>query len=278
MPDIAILSGIAWDHINVFPTYENYLDQFRKFIELVTPGGTLIYSDDDTDLRNLCRGSRNDISLIPYSAMPYVVSDGITSVIQGDEMIRLQIFGKHNMMNLNAARLACRQLGIDDETFFMAIQSFKGASKRLELVAKNNITAIYRDFAHAPSKVLATLNAVRDQYTGRKVIACLELHTYSSLNKEFLGNYAHTLDQADLPIVYFNPHALQIKRLPEINASQIREGFANNGLEVFSNSAKLLERLLEENPENSVFLMMSSGNYDGIDLRTMADKILTGNQ
>lgn len=272
-PDVAVLSGIAWDHINVFPTFEIYLDQFRQFINQITPGGCLIYSSDDEELRRICPESRDDIAIIPYSAPTYEINNGITSILSNGSTFPLKIFGRHNLMNLNAARLVCNRFGISDPDFFQAIGSFRGASKRLELVTQNATTSVYKDFAHAPSKVKATLAAVKEQFPSRKIVACVELHTYSSLNKDFLGHYAGALDLADIAVVYFNPHALQIKRLPEITPAQIREGFANKSMEIFNDSALLFERLMSIESHNSVFLMMSSGNYDGIDLKEFAEKI-----
>ena len=273
-PNIALLSGVAWDHINVFPTFENYIDQFVIFINQISSGGCLIYCNDDEILREICPGSGNGIRVIPYSLPSSEIRHGVTLVHAENHTYPLQVFGKHNLLNLNGARLICREVGISDLTFYEAMKSFKGASKRLELVAKNDQTAVYKDFAHAPSKVKATLLAVKEQFPERKVIACLELHTYSSLNKDFLGHYAGTLDPADEALVYFNPHALQIKRLPAITSEQIRQGFANTGLEVYSSATELIERLMKEDSKNCVFLLMSSGNYDGIDLIQLGRKLL----
>ncbi|MEI7724617.1 MAG: Mur ligase family protein [Bacteroidota bacterium] len=271
-PDIALLSGIAWDHINVFPTFENYIEQFVIFINQISPGGSLVYNCEDDELQRICPGSRNDISIIPYDTYPHEIKNGVTSIQFNNQNFPLQIFGRHNLMNLNGARLVCRQLGISDLLFFEAIQSFKGASKRLELMAKNSSRVVYKDFAHAPSKVRATLQAVKEQFSARKVIACLELHTYSSLNKDFLSHYKGTLDPADVAIVYFSPHALKIKRLPEISAEQVKEGFNKPGMEVFTDSSQLVERLFQEKDPETVLLMMSSGNYDGVDLKYLGLK------
>ncbi len=272
-PDIALLSGIAWDHINVFPTFENYIDQFVIFIGQISQGGCLIYCDEDAELKRICPGSGNGITLIPYSMPSSEIKNGVTYLHSEDQTFPLQVFGKHNLLNLNGARLVCRQVGISDTTFNEAIQTFKGASKRLELIAKNDKRSVYKDFAHAPSKVKATLMAVKEQFPERKVLACLELHTYSSLNKDFLGHYAATLDPADEALVYFNPHALQLKRLPVITPEQIREGFANSKLEVFNDSTLLMERLMKEESNDCVYLMMSSGNFDGINLAELAGGI-----
>lgn len=276
MPDIAVLSGIAWDHINVFTTFESYLEQFRQFIHLITPGGHLIYCSHDPELEKMCPGSRTDITITAYHLLPHIIQNGITSVITDGKAVSLEIFGQHNLLNLNAARNVCRIMGINDPDFFKAISSFRGASKRLELVASNSHTAMYKDFAHAPSKVKATLQAVREQYPDRKIIACLELHTYSSLNKDFLSQYSGSLDAADVPLVYFNPHALMIKRLPPITPEQICEGFANPRVNVFNDSAQLRNRLLSEPATNAVYLMMSSGNYDGISMNDLARALEIG--
>lgn len=266
-PDIALISGIAWDHINVFPTFETYVDQFVIFINQISTGGTLVYCSEDDELRRICPGSRKDIAILPYAALPHEIINNVTVLKGENRSFPLRVFGKHNLMNLNGARLVCNQLGISDLTFYEAIQSFKGASNRLELVAKNAGRVLYKDFAHAPSKVRATLESVKQQYAGSKVIACLELHTYSSLNKDFLGHYNGTLEPADTAIVYFNPHALQLKRLPEITPEQVKEGFCKTGMEVFTDSLQLVERLRRCTEPETVLLMMSSGNYDGVDLK-----------
>jgi UDP-N-acetylmuramate: L-alanyl-gamma-D-glutamyl-meso-diaminopimelate ligase len=275
-PDIALLSGIAWDHINVFPTFENYIHQFEIFIGQITTGGSLIYCSEDVELQRICPDFRKDISIMPYSTLSHRIHEGITSIEFNMRMFPLQIFGRHNLMNLNGARLVCNQLGIDDLAFYEAIQSFKGASKRLELIAQHGARVVYKDFAHAPSKVNATLQAVKEQFPRRKIVACLELHTYSSLNKEFLEHYKGTLDLADAAIVYFSPHALQLKRLPEITALQIKEGFGNEGIEVYTTSTQLVERLFRDDDPETVLLMMSSGNYDGVDLKDLGCRWVLG--
>ncbi|MBL7137356.1 MAG: peptidoglycan synthetase [Bacteroidales bacterium] len=266
-PDIALLSGVAWDHINVFPSFENYVEQFTEFIRLITPRGTLIFCDEDEVLQAICCKTRKDITLIPYTTPSYLVEHGTTSVLTDHGPFPLLIFGRHNLLNLNGARLVCNQLGITDLAFYQAITTFPGASKRLELLASEGTFTMFRDFAHAPSKVKATTAAMKEQYPGRRLVACLELHTYSSLSEDFLPHYAGTMDQADVAIVYFNPHAIQLKRLPAITPDQIKAGFNHPGLEVFDDSTKLMERLSELPKEHAVFLMMSSGNFDGLDLK-----------
>ena len=231
-PDIALLSGIAWDHINVFPTFENYVAQFKAFINLISPEGTLIYCKDDDELKKICPVSRPDIKKMPYSLPPFKVESGVSKIKFQDKEIPLQVFGRHNLLNLNGARLVCNILGISDEQFYTSIQSFKGASKRLERIAGNDETTIFKDFAHSPSKLRATLNAVKEQYPDKQLVACMELHTFSSLSKDFLSHYQGCMDAADRAIVYFNPHAIQLKKLPQLTTNQVREGFANNNLEV----------------------------------------------
>ncbi len=267
-PDIALLSGIAWDHINVFPTFNNYVDQFRIFIQQVTPGGSLIWCDSDKELQQICRGCRDDLSLLPYTLPEYETQNGKTFIISEGHSFPILVFGKHNLLNMNGAKMVCNLLGINDRAFFSAMETFTGAAKRLEKVIETGTCIVYKDFAHAPSKVEATLKAVREQYPGHKIVACLELHTYSSLSREFLDHYRGSMDAADVAIVYFNPHALALKRLPEITEEQIRDGFGKENLEVFNDAQRLMDRLRSITSENMVYLMMSSGNFDGIDLHS----------
>ena len=274
-PDVALLSGIAWDHINVFPTFENYIEQFSTFINLITIGGCLIWCTDDKELQKMCPDSRPDIRVLPYSLPETRVKNGITLINFNGSEIPLQVFGKHNLLNLNGARLVCRELGIPDEQFYSSIQSFKGASNRLEKIGGNKETIIFKDFAHSPSKLMATLKAVKEQYPEKKLIACMELHTFSSLSQEFLNHYKGCMDEADRAIVYFNPHAIQLKKLPPITPLQVKEGFANEKLEVFTNAQLLRENLLKQNWHQKNLLMMSSGNFDGLDLKDLAKSILS---
>jgi len=275
MPDIALLSGIAWDHINVFPTFENYVDQFKQFIRLISPGGSLIWCEDDETLASNCPAARTDIHIQSYALPAHRVDKGITLLRYQDQEFPLQVFGKHNLLNLNGARLVCNALGVDDEKFYSSIVGFRGASKRLERVADGEFTSVFKDFAHSPSKLMATLNAVKEQYPGRKLVACMELHTYSSLSKEFLGHYKGCMDAADVAIVYFSPHAIQLKKLPSITPEEVKAGFSNDRLEIFTDPALLKERLLKENWHGKNLLMMSSGNFDGISVEGIAEDILT---
>ncbi len=272
-PTIGIISGIAWDHINVFPTFENYVEQFEIFAKMIPADGQLIYCQEDEELRKL--GERiSNTTRKPYGVHPYYIQDGITYLKDGEKSYPLQIFGKHNLMNINAARLACNALGLTDEQFYEAIVSFKGASKRLELVAKSSECAVYKDFAHSPSKLKATINAVREQYPDRKLVACMELHTFSSLTEEFLQQYAHAMDEADVAMVYYSPAAVQHKKLPAIHPEMIFKAFEREDLQVFNDSEKLQKALLETDWHKSVLLLMSSGNFDGINLNQFGEKIV----
>jgi UDP-N-acetylmuramate: L-alanyl-gamma-D-glutamyl-meso-diaminopimelate ligase len=274
MPHIALISGIAWDHINVFPTYENYIEQFEIFTNIIKDGGTLIYCKDDKEVEKITRKVKNSIEKIPYSLPDFEVENSITSIIYDDKKYPLQIFGKHNLLNINGARFVCNKLGINSHDFFKAISGFKGASKRLELILKDKTTNIYKDFAHSPSKLKATINAAKEQFSDRKLVACMELHTFSSLNSEFLNLYKNCMDSADIPIVYFNSHTIELKKLPPLSIQKVKESFNNSDLIVYTDSRKLSNDLLKMNMENSNLLLMSSGNFDGIDFKEFAKKIL----
>jgi UDP-N-acetylmuramate: L-alanyl-gamma-D-glutamyl-meso-diaminopimelate ligase len=274
-PQIAIITGIAWDHINVFPTFENYLEQFIIFINKIEKGGLLIYNEADPELKALVNEhAREDIRYQPYSIPAHTIRDGATTVTIDGVAANLQVFGDHNLLNMHAAWYACEELGVDAITFTQAIASFTGAAKRLELMAKNEQTAVYRDFAHAPSKVKATIDAVKQQYPERTLIAVLELHTYSSLNEKFMDQYHGAMNMADKAVVYYSNHALELKRLPPLNAATISEGFGKDGLVVMNNSELLMEWLKAQQYQNSNLLLMSSGNYDGADMLTFAKNIV----
>lgn len=272
-PNIALLSGIAWDHINVFPTYENYLEQFEIFINQITNGGILVYNEEDNDLRVLVETTTNPIRKIPYGTPEYTVENGITylATLEGD--MPIEVFGKHNLNNLMGAKWICQNMGVDEADFYEAIASFKGASKRLEKISENANRVIFKDFAHSPSKVKATTEAVKEQYPGRKLVACLELHTYSSLNAEFLKEYQSALDSADVAVVFYSPEAVKIKRLEEVTAEQIAQSFNRNDLVIYTNPKAFEDYLYQLDLKNSVLLLMSSGNYGGLDLNVLIEKI-----
>jgi UDP-N-acetylmuramate: L-alanyl-gamma-D-glutamyl-meso-diaminopimelate ligase len=273
-PHIAVLTGIAWDHINVFPTFENYLEQFTIFISKVEAGGHLIYNEGDAVLKELVQTNvRTDISYWPYSVPQHRIEAGETILtIEGYET-KLKVFGNHNLLNLHAAWLVCQQLGVPASRFVQAIGTFKGAAKRLELLAKGEDAVVYRDFAHAPSKVKATIEAVKNQFPDKKLIGVLELHTYSSLNEAFMKEYEGVLDMADEAVVFYSRHALELKRLPELKKETVAAGFATKGLEI-ANQREELEKWLEmRDYSNSIVLLMSSGNYDGIDIEALGQRI-----
>lgn len=265
-PNIALISGIAWDHVNVFPTFENYLHQFELFIDSITAGGALIYNSEDENLVEIVDKNEKSLKKFAYTTPEFHISDGVSYLETEDGPIPLEIFGRHNLNNLEGARLICNQLGIMDEDFYEAIQSFKGASKRLELIKRTPEFVAYKDFAHAPSKVISTTNAVKEQFPNKSLTACLELHTYSSLNQEFLSEYKGALEKADEKIVYYNPEALKIKRMKPISPEDIRKAFGEEAIQVFTSSDELKSYLVNQPKSNKVFLMMSSANFGGIDL------------
>lgn len=274
-PHIAVLTGIAWDHINVFPTFDFYLDQFRIFLGMIEPGGLLIYNQEDEELNKLVlEDSSSSVRKKGYSIPAHFVSDGSTIIeLEGKSRI-LSVFGNHNLMNIQAAWLVCRELDISVEIFLEQIATFSGASRRLELIGANDHTRVYRDFAHAPSKVKATMQAVREQFPESKLIAVLELHTYSSLNAGFLKEYAHVMDPADESAVFYSAHALSLKRLPSLDPDQVKSDFATKGLEVINSAQELSHWLLSKSYNNANLLLMSSGNYDGLDIATFVKEII----
>ena len=268
-PHIALLSGIAWDHINVFPTYEIYKEQFLIFINLIERNGSLIYCEVDKDLREVCSNAPEHLKVQPYTIPEYRVVDGTTAITIDGFTSRLQIFGKHNLMNLNGARLVCENLGISTEDFIKAIQTFKGAAKRLELIGKSDSACIYKDFAHSPSKLKATVEAVKEQFPTRKLVACMELHTYSSLNEAFLSQYADCMNLADVALVYCSAHAMEIKKMLPVSAETIKKSFNRNDIVVMTERTSLENYLKNIKWENANLLMMSSGSFDGIDFKEL---------
>ena len=264
-PNIALLSGIAWDHINVFPTFEGYVNQFRIFTDSLTDGGIMVYNEEDAILKEVVESSSHSIKKYEYSTPVYQIEDGVTYIDTPDGLMPLEIFGDHNLQNLAGAKWVCQHMGIDEEDFYEAIASFKGASKRLEKIAESSETVIYKDFAHSPSKVKATTEAVKKQYAQRDVIACLELHTYSSLNAAFLTEYNGALDKADKAVVFYSPHAVKIKQLDSVSEEQISNAFQRDDLIIFTNPAKFKEFLFSQNLHQSAVVLMSSGNYGGLD-------------
>jgi UDP-N-acetylmuramate: L-alanyl-gamma-D-glutamyl-meso-diaminopimelate ligase len=272
---IGLISGIAWDHINVFPTFEEYKKQFETFVNLTPKGGKLIYCEDDVEVKNVCTSNTNpDVTQTPYTTHKHLIKNSKTYLIdkKGDEH-EIQVFGEHNLKNINAAYHVCKSLGVTNEQFYNAISSFKGASNRLEKLAANNGRTIFKDFAHAPSKLKATTQAVKTQFRDQQLLACLELHTFSSLNKDFLTQYQDTFNQPDVAIVYYNPATLAHKKLAPISVEDVKSAFNNPNLIVINDTKVLQEFLLKPEWTNHNILLMSSGNFGGINLKEFAQKL-----
>jgi len=268
-PHIALVSGIAWDHINVFKTFENYVQQFEIFINSIENNGTLVFNKLDNELVKLIESNTNNIKFIPYSLPEFKINDGITYIDFDGKSYKLNIFGDHNLQNINGALHICSSLGIKSEDFYKAITSFNGASNRLELIYKFSNSTIFKDFAHSPSKVKATSEAVRKQFPEIRVIACFELHTYSSLNPTFLNKYRDTLNNADECYIYYSEKNMKIKRLTPIDSKLIIKSFNHKNLTVIDNYEKLKETMFSLDLTNSVLLMMSSGKFGGLDLEKL---------
>ena len=272
-PQIALISGIAWDHVNVFKTASDYNDQFQIFIDSITPGGVLVYNEQDDLLREMVLASQNTIRKESYSILESTVSSGTTYLETDEGAIPLGVFGKHNLTNLSGAKWICQLIGIDEDDFYQAIGSFKGASKRLEKLVAGKSSFLFKDFAHAPSKVKATTQAVKEQFKGSKLIACLELHTYSSLDPSFLINYQNSLEYADQAIVFYDPEALKIKNRAPISPQEITNAFGRTDLTVFTHPLDLKQFLLDQDYDQTVLLMMSSGNYGGLNWEELKVKL-----
>jgi len=272
-PNIALLSGIAWDHINVFPTYEGYVEQFSIFVDLIVQGGSITYNMEDAEVKKIVEASENTIRKFPYQTPNYQVENGITLLETEEGPMPIEIFGKHNLNNLAGAKWICQHMGIDEDDFYEAIATFQGASRRLEKIAESKTCVAYKDFAHSPSKVKATTQAVKNQYPNRKLTACLELHTYSSLNPEFLKEYKGALDHADVAVVFYSPQAVKIKKLDEIKAEQIAAAFKRDDLIIYTNPSDFKSFLFSQKFDNTSLLLMSSGNYGGLDFDEVRELI-----
>ncbi len=263
-PNIALLSGIAWDHINVFPTFENYVEQFEIFVNQITKGGILVYNEEDVTVKKVAEETTNTIRKMPYTTPAYTVKDGVTLLNTPEGPMPIEVFGAHNLNNLAGAKWICQNMGVDEADFYEAIASFKGASKRLEKIAEGVGKVAYKDFAHSPSKVSATTQAVKAQYPDRTLVACLELHTYSSLNAEFLKEYEGALDAADVAVVFYSPDAVKIKQLEEVTYEQIANSFKRDDLIIYTHPQEFKDFLFGYDFSNSALLLMSSGNYGGL--------------
>ncbi len=273
-PHVALLSGIAWDHINVFPTFELYKKQFELFVETITSGGSLVYFSGDNYLNAIAATDLKEINKHPYHTPEHYISDEKTFLTTDSNDVPLEIFGNHNLQNLEGARLVCQEIGVTKADFYEAIQSFKGAAKRLELIGSRNNTTVYKDFAHSPSKLKATVAAVKNQYESRKTVALMELHTFSSLNSDFLKQYDRSMKEADEAIVYYNPKTIAHKKLAPISIENVKEAFNQEDITIYTDSNQLQADLLKMNWKNSVLLLMTSGNFDGVNLNEFGDQIL----
>lgn len=273
-PHIALLTGIAWDHINVFPTFENYCLQFERFTQLLEKNATLIYFEDDEELEKIAKNTAKDLKLIPYKTADYKIKENKTFLIKDENEIEIKLFGKHNLQNISGAYHICKQIGVSDEDFYKAIPTFSGASKRLQLLAKNENSLIFQDFAHSPSKLKATVDAVKEQFFEKKIIAIMELHTFSSLSSEFLKLYKGSLLNADEAIIYYSVKAIELKKLQRIEDKTIIKGFDKNPLKVFNDKTALEKEIYSLDLRNSVLLFLSSGNFSGINLQKLASDLI----
>jgi UDP-N-acetylmuramate: L-alanyl-gamma-D-glutamyl-meso-diaminopimelate ligase len=270
-PNIALLSGIAWDHINVFPTLENYVEQFETFVETMEHGSVLVYNEEDETLKSIAEKAEKPVRKHPYRTPQYRIQNGTTLLDTPEGEMPLEIFGKHNLNNLAGAKWVCQFMGIDEADFYEAIATFEGASKRLEKIADSDNTVIFKDYAHSPSKVEATTKAVKNQYQDKKLIACFELHTYSSLDSEFLSHYKNTLNAADEAVIFYSPKAIKIKGLKNIEPQDIRDAFQHKNVRIFTEGKEFVNYLKTLELKDAVLLLMSSGNYGGLDFDELKD-------
>ena len=273
-PNIALLSGIAWDHINVFPTFEAYVEQFKIFIDSIVKGGSITYNEEDLEVKRVVEASENTIRKLPYHTAPYTVDNGQTLLETPEGPLPIEVFGKHNLNNLAGAKWICQHMGVDEDDFYEAIASFKGASKRLEKLAEGKNSIAFKDFAHSPSKVAASTNAVKEQFPDRSIVACMELHTFSSLNADFLKEYKGTLDADDVAVVFYSPHAVEVKKLKEVTANQIAKAFERDDLIIYTNPDDFRDFLFSQSFENKALLLMSSGTYGGLDFEAVKQLIV----
>ncbi|MNJ84729.1 UDP-N-acetylmuramate:L-alanyl-gamma-D-glutamyl-meso-diaminopimelate ligase [compost metagenome] len=274
-PNTALISGIAWDHINVFPTWENYVDQFRIFCEVIEPNGKLIYNSEDATLKSLGEEFEGKLETKAYKTPQYRISDSGTIMTYDGKEYELQIFGAHNLQNLVGAMYLAESMNISNHDFLQAIRTFKGAGKRLQKVVEKGSFTLFKDFAHSPSKLKATTSAVKEQYPSRNVVACMELHTFSSLRKEFLPLYDGAMNAADEALVYFSPEVVAHKKLAPLSIEEVQSAFGGR-VKVVKNTEEVLEFIREKNWNNSVLLMMSSGNFDGIDYDQLGEELTLG--
>lgn len=265
-PQLAVISGIAWDHINVFPNFENYVEQFDLFSNSILDQGTLIYYNGDEELRRIAQKQDGRLSIVPYKAQESKIIDGKTILIDKNTTYEVEVFGEHNLQNIKAAYHICKEIGISSENFYQSIQTFRGAAKRLEKIAESENLVVFKDYAHSPSKLKATTAAVKNQFPDKKLTACMELHTFSSLNKKFLAEYSGSMSTADEAYVYYNPKTIAHKGLDSISKKDVEEAFLPSKVKVFDSSEEIIQALKQKKWSNSVLLLMTSGNFDGVNL------------
>lgn len=273
-PHIAVISGIAWDHINVFPTKEFYAKQFELFVKTIQPNGNLVFYKNDNQVLQLTKFANKDITLTPYTEHPFSVNEDKTYLKTEGEQIEIKVFGKHNMENIAAAKSVCSFLGVTNTQFYKAITTFSGAAKRMQRLSSNDTVDVFVDFAHAPSKVKATVKALKEAYPDRKLMACLELHTFSSLSKAFLDEYNGALNDSDFPVIFYAPHTIELKKLPPLDSNFVKQKFGNTNIKVFNNPKDLHQYILKHPWYSSNLLFMSSGNFAGLDLGEIANVIV----
>jgi UDP-N-acetylmuramate: L-alanyl-gamma-D-glutamyl-meso-diaminopimelate ligase len=273
-PNVALISGVAWDHINVFPDYDDYVEQFKKFAYSIEPWGFLTWFQDDEELKRIFHSFDAKVRTRAYNTHDHIVRGNTTYLKTNFGEIALKIFGEHNLQNIAGAKNICNELGIFDEDFYKAIASFEGAANRMQFVAKNDHTVIYKDFAHSPSKLKATVNAMSRQFRGDALVAVMELHTFSSLNRDFLEQYAGTMNEADIPVVFLDKDTFKHKNMPMLEESFIADAFKNSRLNIFTDKETLRTFLLNQDWNGKNLLLMSSGNFGGMDIDALAKDIL----
>ncbi len=273
-PNVALISGVAWDHINVFPDYDEYVNQFKKFAYSVEPWGFLTWFEDDEELKRIFNTYDAKVRARPYNTHEHIIRGNTTYLQTGFGEFAIKVFGEHNLQNISGAKNVCNELGVFDEDFYKAIATFEGAANRMQFVAKNENTVIYKDFAHSPSKLKATVNAMSRQFRGDKLVAVMELHTFSSLNKDFLEQYAGTMNEADVPVVFYDKETFAHKKMPLLNEDFVINAFKNDRIKIFTDKESLQNFLLEQKWQRKNLLLMSSGNFGGLDIDTLAKQVL----
>lgn len=269
-PHISVITGIAWDHVNVFPTYENYWNQFKIFVDQMSKDAIVIYNEEDPEVLRLMENQKAELIAEPYNAPSFELKNDQVFILQPEGEFPISIFGKHNLQNMEAAKKVVAHLGVNAVDFYRSIKTFTGAARRLEKLEEKENFISFRDFAHAPSKLIATVQAVRNRYKNHYLIACFELHTFSSLSENFMAQYAHTMDACDVGAIFFSEHALQLKHLPELDAVQVKKGFENENLTIFNNKTELrkwIETAIQNTNKPVCLLLMSSGTFEGMDLK-----------